>query len=212
MTPMAALNCKHSALTSGPSRGPAWRHASGRAAARDRRKPSAARSARSRTSSGSRSSKRAEARAWRRRPTRERIVLGYADAVSSASARELEDELRNRPHGPTPRFRAGDCRRACRSHWRTGSSISKVSHRPDSPRIDLSRRRVDNLLRRSRRPSAGYRAGGPADARESRRPGAASLLGECGTDILRHREALARRHKGSFPQLVDGAPLPPPGE
>jgi LysR family transcriptional activator of nhaA len=72
-----------------------------------------------------------------------RIVLGYADAIFRLGA-ELEDELRNRPHGPTPRFRAGIADVMPKSM--AYGLLDSVSHRPDSPRIVCREGTLDSLL------------------------------------------------------------------
>ncbi len=137
-----------------------------------------------------------------------RIVLGYADAIFRLGA-ELEDELRNRPHGPTPRFRAGIADVMPKSM--AYGLLDSVSHRPDSPRIVCREGTLDSLLA----DLAVHRldivlADRPMPANLAVR-GYSHLLGECGLTFFATTK-LARRHKGSFPQLLDGAPLLLPGE
>lgn len=137
-----------------------------------------------------------------------RTVLGYAEAIFRLGA-ELEDELRQRPHGRTPRFRAGIADVMPKSL--AYGLLDSVSHGPDSPRIVCREGKLDSLLA----DLAVHRldivlADRPMPGNLAVR-GYSHLLGECGLTFFATAK-LARRHGGRFPQLLDGAPLLLPGE
>lgn len=150
------------------------------------------------------------ARAGRRLELTEagRMVLGYADEIFTVGE-ELESALRSESGGLPLLFRVG-----------VADSVSKsVAYRLLEPAVglaeplrmvcregklaslmaDLAIHRLDIVI-----------ADGPMPAGLSIR-GFNHLLGECGLTFFA-TPALARRHKGRFPQCLDGAPLLLPGE
>lgn len=137
-----------------------------------------------------------------------RVALRHADAIFGLGA-QLEDELRHRPQGRLPDFRAGIADVMPKSV--ASGLLSRVSHDPDAARIVCREGKLDSLL--------GDLAVHRLDIVLADRPlpanlavrGYSHLLGECGITFFA-TAALARRHKGKFPRNLDGAPLLLPGE
>jgi LysR family transcriptional activator of nhaA len=137
-----------------------------------------------------------------------RLVLSYADEIFTLGD-ELEGVLRSPGQGRQPQFRVGvadavqkvityrilepaiGLAESARIICREGKVVSLLA--------DLAVHRLDIVI-----------ADGPMPATSTIK-GFNHLLGECGLTFFATAR-LARKHQGSFPQCLDGAPLLLPGE
>ena len=137
-----------------------------------------------------------------------RVVLSYADEIFKLGA-ELEGVMRRPTPGRMPQFRVGVSDAVPKSiAYRLLEPAVRLAQPPcivcregklDSLLAELAIHRLDIVI-----------ADGPMPPTVSIK-GFSHLLGESGL-IFFATTKLARRHKGSFPQSLDGAPLLLPGE
>jgi len=137
-----------------------------------------------------------------------RVVLTYADEIFTLGE-ELEGVLRSPGEGRQPQFRVGLADAVQKViAYRILEPAMKLAEPPRmicregkvrSLLADLAVHRLDIVI-----------ADGPMPA-ASKIKGFNHLLGECGLTFFATSK-LARRHPGSFPGFLDGAPLLLPGE
>lgn len=137
-----------------------------------------------------------------------RLVLSYAEEIF-VLGEELQEALRHRPTSRTIQFRVGIADMVAKS---VAYQLLEPAMRIDEkPRLQCREGRLDSLL--------GDLAVHRLDLVIADRPmpskfnvrGFSHLLGECGLVFLA-APALAEKHAGAFPRLLDGAPLLLPGE
>lgn len=137
-----------------------------------------------------------------------RMVFSYADEIFTLGE-ELEDMLRNRPGGRPLQFTVGVVDSLQKSIVRL--LLEPALNLPETLRIVCREGKLDTLL-------AGLAirgldivlADGPMPPNSNVR-GFSHLLGECGVAFFA-APSLAKRHKKTFPQSLDGAPFLLPGE
>jgi len=137
-----------------------------------------------------------------------RMVLGYAEEIF-VLGEELQEALRQQPASRSMQFRVGIADMVAKS---VAYQLLEPAMRIDEkPRLQCREGRLDSLL--------GELAVHRLDLVIADRPmpsklnvrGFSHLLGECGLTFLA-APALAAQHSGSFPQLLEAAPLLLPGE
>lgn len=137
-----------------------------------------------------------------------RLVLGYAEKIF-VLGEELQEALRHHPASRSMQFRVGIADVVPKSvAYRLLEPAMRIE---EKPRLLCREGRLDSLL--------GELAVHRLDLIIADRPmpskfnirGFSHLLGECGLTFLA-TPALAADHDGTFPQLLDGAPLLLPGE
>ncbi|MEO6145520.1 MAG: transcriptional activator NhaR [Sulfuriferula sp.] len=137
-----------------------------------------------------------------------RLVLSYAEEIF-VLGEELQEALRHHPISRTIQFRVGIADMVAKSV--AYQLLEPAMRIAEKPRLQCREGRLDSLL--------GELAVHRLDIVIADRPmpskfnvkGFSHLLGECGLSFLA-APSLAARHKGTFPQLLDGAPLLLPGE
>lgn len=137
-----------------------------------------------------------------------RLVLSYAEEIF-VLGEELQEALRHHPISRTIQFRVGIADMVAKSV--AYQLLEPAMRIAEKPRLQCREGRLDSLL--------GELAVHRLDIVIADRPmpskfnvkGFSHLLGECGLSFLA-APSLAASHKGTFPQLLDGAPLLLPGE
>ena len=137
-----------------------------------------------------------------------RLVLSYAEEIF-VLGEDLQEALRHHPISRTIQFRVGIADMVAKSV--AYQLLEPAMRIAEKPRLQCREGRLDSLL--------GELAVHRLDIVIADRPmpskfnvkGFSHLLGECGLSFLA-APSLAASHKGTFPQLLDGAPLLLPGE
>jgi LysR family transcriptional activator of nhaA len=137
-----------------------------------------------------------------------RMVLSYAEEIF-VLGEELQEALRQQPASRSTQFRVGIADMVAKSV--AYQLLEPAMRTADKPRLQCREGRLDSLL--------GELAVHRLDLVIADRPmptklnvrGFSHLLGECGLTFLAAPQ-LAEQHNGTFPQLLEAAPLLLPGE
>lgn len=137
-----------------------------------------------------------------------RLALSYAEEIF-VLGEELQEALRHHPVSRTIQFRVGIADMVAKSV--AYQLLEPAMRIAEKPRLQCREGRLDGLL--------GDLAVHRLDIVIADRPmpskfnvkGFSHLLGECGLSFLA-APSLVAKHTGTFPQLLDGAPLLLPGE